>query len=150
MLDLLNTYLTGSNMTIEDNTTPANYEVQYGASNDELTHIFINHNRDLIFNVKRLSVKTLTAGSGPIGYQHRLSIQPVSIFKWNTDGSKKVDGLKLVDKACQEVRRIVRTYADGSFRETGDETVTSEDKDSYGLIHGEEIIIHYFQDVTAW
>jgi len=104
---LLNTYLTASNLTQDDDSTLAKYITVFGKPDYPLTRVFKDKGVDLIFCVDTPESEALPVG---VGY-----LENVPITIWCIDKTG-ITGTKLRWKAERELRRICETYPLGSLR----------------------------------
>jgi hypothetical protein len=107
-------------------------------------------NLDIIFIVSLIGEEPPDGGaSGPICYNYVIGVQPVTIHKWDSDGDMIVDGIKLGQKAVDEVKRVIAENPYGSLRNIRGRTenVTRIGSD---LIYGDVVEILYKQYIPGY
>ena len=141
-----------ANLLEEDGVTQAKYEGDYAYNEVILQRMMLEAPLyiDLFFIVTLITEGTPDASSsGPICYNHVLGIQPVSIHKYNADGSMKVNGIKLSYAGVQEIKRVIRENPYGSIR-----TIQGREENTQrvgiGLIHGDIVEVNYKQYASAY
>lgn len=77
---------------------------------------------DILFNVREGTEEPIMTPSGPIGWTHYIPVETNIVEKRSSNSSLEVDPPKLMRKAVQEIRRIVRENMSGSLRRAGRET----------------------------
>lgn len=90
----------------------ASFEADYEMSEENLKSLFLTTGLDIIFVIKKVRAEPIKAGRLTIGYRHFLGVQPCVIDKRNADGTVNILAAELLDKALDEVRRIIRENVD--------------------------------------
>lgn len=101
------TKVVAANMKRRDDAD-AKYEADYELSETDLKFLFETKALDVVFVVTTIRVEPIVRGGLTFGYRHFLGVQPTTILKYNSGGALVV-GPEMLDKALEEVRRIVRT-----------------------------------------
>lgn len=144
--------VTGGNLLEEDGVTQAKYEGDYEYNELLLQRLMIENpfNVDIAFIITLISEgEPDGSSSGPILYNHLLGIRPVTITKYNADGSMKVDGIKLSYAAIQEIKKVIRENPYGSIRTVRGRSRGVE-RVGIGLIHGDVVEVLYKQYASAY
>ena len=141
-----------ANLLEEDGVTQAKYEADYEYNEVILQRMMLEAPLyiDVIFIITLISEGQPDAfSSGPVSYNHVLGIQPVTIHKYNTDGTMKVNGIKLSYAAVKEIKRVIRENPYGSIR-----TVQGREENvqrvGIGLIHGDIVEVNYKQYADSY
>jgi hypothetical protein len=144
--------VTGSNLLLEDGSTVAKHECDYEYNPAVMSRLMLEnpHVIDLFFII--IFIDELAPDmtmSGPICYNYVIGVQAVTIYKYNSDRSVKVNGDKLARQAKEEIRRVIRENPYGSLRDVrGTRKVTARVGDS--LIWGDIMEILYKQYTSTY
>jgi hypothetical protein len=141
--------LTDANLTDEDGVQ-VTHQGHFSMSEQNLVDIFHSVGLGLIFIVDERGVpRPIPTGGPPVAYVHELYVQPVVIDRWASATERSLKATKLMDKAMQEVRRVVRTNMVGSMRVTGQEAVKVERLGTQ-LLFAPELTVFYTQYATQY
>jgi hypothetical protein len=138
-----------ANLTKDDGTTLAKFEACMDHTETQLQLLFTTSpvKLDLLLVVGKPRKRAVT---GPaIGYEHVVTVTPCAVTKYNSSGVVIVTASRMVDKAAQEIRRVINENMSGSMKLTAQETKTPERVGSL-LVWGEPINIVYIQWVTVY
>jgi len=143
--------VTPSDLT-EENGDYAKHEASYEQSENLIKKLMLENpfNLDIIFIIifSGENLPDITP-SGPIAYNFVIGVQPVTIDKWNSDGSMKVNGTKLNYAAQEVIKKVIRENPVGSMRQVGIRRKSIERVGS-GLIYADVTEIEYKQDTTYY
>jgi hypothetical protein len=141
--------VTDSNLTREDGSH-AKYIAVYKWTEIMLRRLMLEspHYVDIVFVVGSSEGPPFGGSTGPIYYNHRVTVQPVTMNKYNSDGSLKVDGQTLLAAATAEVKKVIRENPLGSLRDVGGRT--EDVQRGSGLIYGDTSEIEYKQFVSKY
>lgn len=135
---------------LDENSNQVYYEASYEMAENHLYVLFHRLNLDLIFLIKKLGMTPLDSPSGPVAYQHRVGIQPVTIDKYSANGAIRVNGVKLAADAVTEVRKMVRENMSGSFRTVSGERGIDVFRAGSSLIYADTIEVTYTEYVDDY
>jgi hypothetical protein len=140
-----------SNLDIETGSY-ARYEGNFELDKRRLYVFFHQYNLDLNFNVgyRNPKVDAFPRDAPPISYIHHLYVQAVCIDKYMGDGSLKVSGTKLADKASQEIRLVIRSNMTGSMRLSTSEEARVDRVGYTTLYYSDKVGVDYIQYVTKY
>lgn len=146
------------NLLEEDAVTQAKYEADYEYNEVIMQRMMLEAPLfiDLIFVITLINEgSTDSSASGPINYNHVLGIQPVTITKYNADGSLKVDGIKLSYAAVTEIKKVIREYPYGSILSIqGIRSIQGRTRGvqrvGHSLIHGDVVEVLYTEYTSAY
>lgn len=144
--------VTPGNLLEEDGVTQAKYEADYEYNEVLLQRMMLEAplNIDLIFVITLITEGVPDgSSSGPVCYNHVLGIQPVTVYKYNVDGSVKVNGIKLSQAGIDEIKRVIRENPYGSIRRVTGRTRGVE-RVGNDLIHGDVVEVNYKQYASAY
>lgn len=139
-----------SNLTREDDSN-AHFEASYKHSEAMLKRLMQKPPLflDLIFIVSTPSeAQPYSGASGPVYYNYTINIQPVTINKYNADGSLKIDGQELNTSATAEIKKVIRENPLGSIRQVSGHIENVENPG--GLIFGDVTTVKYMQFASAY
>ena len=145
--------VTDSNLYIEDGSTVAKYEADYEYGELMLERLMLENpfNIDIIFIISLIGEDSPDSGpSGPICYNYIIGVQSVTIHKWDSDGAMTVDGIKLGQKAVDEVKRVIRENPYGSLRAVRGRTENVTRLIGSDLIFGDIVEVNYKQYATRY
>lgn len=111
--------VTQGNLLWEDGVTYAKHESTYEEPPNMLRDLMFlpNHIIDLFFMILLLGEEPPDEyGSGPVCYNYVIGVQSVTINKLNSDGSVKINGVKLARAAKEEIRKVIRENPFSSLR----------------------------------
>jgi hypothetical protein len=139
------------NLTRDDGVTLAKFEACMDHTENRMALLFTTTpvNLDLLIVVGKPR-KRAYSGSGPaVGYEHVVTVTPVAVTKYNSSGAVVVTASRMVDKAAQEIRRVVNNNMSGSMKLSGRESKAATRIGSL-LVWGEPIDVIYLQWTTAY
>lgn len=144
--------VTPSNLLEEDGVTQAKHEANYEYSELMIERLMLENpfHLDIIFIITLIGENPPDGGaSGAVCYNHVLGIQPVTIDKFNIDGSVKIDGTELSYAAIQEIKKVIRENPYGSIRRVRGrlENVT---RVGLNLIYGDVVEVEYKQYASPY
>ena len=140
-----------SNLSIETGNY-ARFEGNFELDKRRLYVFFHVYDLDLNFNVgyRNPKVEAFPRDAPPISYIHHLYVQAVCIDKYKSDGSLKVSGIKLADKASQEIRLVIRENMTGSMRLSTSEEAYIDRVGYTTLYYGDKVGVDYIQYVAKY
>lgn len=135
----------------DDNLTDRNgelvgYQAHYAFSDEDLKRLMMEGPKvGIIFVIHHLGLSTVNSPSGPIGYRHRIGVQPVIIDRWSRDGTLSVYASEMLYKATSEVHRVIRERMSGSLRMTDRESAGTVERVGSTILYGVMVEVEYIQ-----
>lgn len=138
----LETYLTDSNLTKDDDSSKANYIVAFGMPDYSIIRVFKDKQIDLIFSIgEPTSTPLMGHDLSAYGYEEHVPIQTFCIDK------SGITGTKLKWKAEAELRRITESYPTGSER-SFERRGTRDERLGSTILYSTEFMLTYRRDTT--
>jgi hypothetical protein len=142
--------VTQANLT-DDNGANLKWDACYEMGEQRLIFEFRTRKTDVLFVVGQTGVSPIVTPSGPIAYVHHLFVQPATVDRYSSvsTGAKDNTATIAVNKACQEVRRVLRTNMSGSVRLTSRED-TAYQRLGSDILWGDRVHVDYTQYVSDY
>lgn len=150
MKTYLDTYWTGSNVTLDDGVTGAAWHVMWGKPLEDLHELFLEKNIDVLLTVEEgePARALLDVEHTPYGYEMTTPVRAWCIDKYDTSWSQTITGTILKGKVEMELRNVLETYPTGSQYTI--ESSRSLDRELGGdRIYGLEFLVSYRRSTTA-
>lgn len=138
----LETYLSASNLTKDNDSTLAKYIIPFGNPDYPITRVFKDKRVDLIFSIGEPNSRPLmNFDQTPYGSEEHV---PITTFCIDKVG---ITGTKLKWKAEAELRRITETYPSGSQR-SFERRSDRDQRLGSTILYSTEFLLNYRRDTT--
>lgn len=150
MKTYLEAYYTGSNVTLDDGSTGAEWHVMYGRPVEFIWEILLEKHADVLLTVEEGTPATPIINSDLVarGYEQSIPVRAWCIDKYDGSWTQTITGTVLKAKVEIEMRLILETYPAGSQYRI--ERMQNVDEDLGGdRLYGLEVTVNYRRSITA-